>query len=208
MTRNRYTWRVLVLTLLTAFGGSQAIAQGDPTGDGLQEAEGIFNAQFWKPGADFSQYKRIAILDCYVEFHENWLRDQNRGKQSFNKVTEEDMEFIKERLSELFVETFSESLQEENSYQISEAVRATDLLLLRPAIFELQISPDTFGSTSLLPDTSNTRMTLYLEFYDSTTSALVGRIINVEVEGEKGQPGVRRMLGRWAREVGRTLREM
>jgi hypothetical protein len=208
MTRNRYAWRVLVLIVLTAFRGSQAIAQDDLTEDGLQQAEGLFNSQYWKPGAGFSQYRRIAILDCYVEFQENWLRDQNRGKMSFNKVSEEDMEFIKQRLGELFVETFSESLQEEHSYQISEAVRATDLLLLRPAIFELQISPDTFGSQALLPDTSNTSMTLYLEFYDSATSVLVGRVIDVEVESQKGQPGVRRMLGRWASEVGRTLSEM
>jgi hypothetical protein len=30
------------------------------------------------PGAKFSQYDRMAVLECYVQFQKNWAREYNQ----------------------------------------------------------------------------------------------------------------------------------
>ena len=34
-----------------------------------------------RPGATFTQYKKVAILDCYVEFSKDWVNDYNRDQR-------------------------------------------------------------------------------------------------------------------------------
>ena len=46
-----------------------------------------------KPGADFSGYKRLMILDAYVAFRKGWEDDQRRS--SVNKISSRDIERIK-----------------------------------------------------------------------------------------------------------------
>ena len=43
------------------------------TKDGLQlQKQSKQRLVYLKPGATFSQYNRVAIIECYVEFRKNW----------------------------------------------------------------------------------------------------------------------------------------
>ena len=49
--------------------------------DGLALVEGTqVGAAYVQPGADFTQYQRVAITDVEVSFKKNWMRDQNRDR--------------------------------------------------------------------------------------------------------------------------------
>jgi hypothetical protein len=51
------------------------------TADGLQLAKSSkTRLVYLKPGATFSQYDRVAILDCYVEFEKDWQKDYNSSR--------------------------------------------------------------------------------------------------------------------------------
>ena len=56
------------------------------------------------PEADFSVFKRVAILEPFVAFRSNWQRDQNRGRS--RNVSARDMERIKEDVATLYIELF------------------------------------------------------------------------------------------------------
>ena len=58
-----------------------------------------------RPGAIFSQYDRVAILDCYVEFSKRWLSDYNSSAS--HRISEHDLERMKRDLSALVSDTFS-----------------------------------------------------------------------------------------------------
>ena len=94
------------------------------------------------PEADFSIYKKIMILDCYVAFRKDWQRDQRRTKSTSRHVSAQDMDKIKADVAELFREVFEERLSKDGGYQIVETA-GNDVLLVRPAIIDLDIEvPD------------------------------------------------------------------
>ena len=73
----------------------------EPGWDGLVEIESSNVASaFIDPEADFSVFRRVAILDAYVAFRSNWLRDQNRSRS--RNVTATDAERIREDVADLF----------------------------------------------------------------------------------------------------------
>ena len=200
----------MILLVSAAAWGTPGLAQDDrtkPTDDGLQRVDGRFDVLDWRPGSTLEQYRRIVILDCFVEFRENWLRDQNRGKRSFNAVTTEDMARIKEILADEFLAAVTEALEADGAYEIV-AVAAADVLVLRPAILQLDVGADVYGSRNQLPDMSNgVAMTLYLEFYDSATGVLIGRAVDSEAEPDRDRAATRRILTRWARALRDTIEE-
>ena len=166
-------------TLLAA----DAFPQVSP--DGLQLHHSTqFNAVYLKPGATFSQYKRLALLDCYVDFAKNWERDYNQDQPGLEgRITPEDMNRIKAEVATEFKSVFTEELQTKGGYQIVD-VAAPDVLILRPAILNLMVTapgvdtPD-MGFTVVA---SAGQMTLYLELWDSTTNTILARVIDTEAD--------------------------
>ena len=62
--------------------------------DGLHLVPGTEVAAAWvKPGADFSGYQKIMLLDAAVAFRKNWALEKNRG--SLHRITSRDVERIK-----------------------------------------------------------------------------------------------------------------
>jgi len=47
-------------------------------------------AMYMKPGADLSQYDKIALLDTYVSFVKNWQRDTNEEATFENQVSDKE----------------------------------------------------------------------------------------------------------------------
>lgn len=206
-------------TLIAAFLAASLIGSGavnakddlpQTSHDGLELIKhDRHKAIYRKPGADFSPYDRVAILECFVAFRENWMRDYNRDVRDLShKVTQDDMDRIKKALSDEFLKIFKEEL-EKGGYQVVDT-GAEDVLLLRPAIIDLDVTaPDTMSAgMSRTYSASAGSMTLYMEVYDSVTSAILGRVVDAEAARNTGMMHVSnrvtnkaeadRILRRWA----------
>jgi hypothetical protein len=134
---------------------------------------------YLEPDADFSQYRRIAILDCTVAFRKNWQRDYNRDVIGLEgRISDQDILEIKKRVADEFVKVFVNELETKGGYSIVK-VAAEDVLVLRPAIVELDITaPDTMTPGTRSVARSAGRMTLYLEFFDSVSGDIIARVID------------------------------
>ena len=156
--------------------------------DGLDLVEGTkLGAVYKKPGADLSQYDRVAILDCTVAFRKNWQRDQNADRMGLQRgVSKEDMDRMKKNLSDEFNKVFSKELQK-GGYKIVDK-GAEDVLLLRPAIINLDVAaPDTMSPGMTRTFTASAgEMTLYMELYDSATSAILARVVDEKAGRDHG----------------------
>ena len=125
------------------------------------------------PDVDWSVYQRIILDDATVAFRKNWRRDQNRGDPL--RITPQDMEDIKQGLSELFSEVFTEEFSTNGGYEIVEAA-GDNILRIKPRIVDLDVyAPDTgrFTGMSRSYTESSGRMTLKLEIHDSVTGDLI-----------------------------------
>jgi hypothetical protein len=205
--------KIISLTLFAVILSSCATTKKElpkTSHDGLDLVEDTtLGAVYKKPGADFSQYDRVAIVEVTVAFRKNWQRDQNRDRMGLGRsVSNDDMDRIKKTLSEEFKKVFSKELQE-GGYKITES-GAEDVLVLRPAIIDLDITaPDTMSPGMTRTFTASAgEMTLYMELYDSVSSEILGRVVDAEAGRDLG--GIRisnrvtnvaeadRILRKWA----------
>ncbi len=178
---------VLVGTLATA----QAADDDWPpkvTSDGLNLVEGTKAAAVWVLDvADFSEYSRVMIIDVGVGFKKNWRRDYNRDERSLQlQVSKSDADKIKQRVADEFKTVFTNELTKAG-YEVLNYnfdLSTHDILVLRPAIMDLDVTaPDTGAAgTGRTFTASAGAMTLYLEFYDSVTSAVLGRVVDRKVD--------------------------
>jgi hypothetical protein len=135
-------------------------------------------AAYIDPQADFSVFKRAMILDTFVSFRSGWERDQRRGTRG-TRISANDIERIKTRVSELFNSVFIEVLEADDGFEIvSEA--DYDVLLIRAAIIDLDVTaPDTSGAGRSRTYTADSgAATLYIELYDSVSGQIIGRAID------------------------------
>ena len=159
------------------------------------------------PGIDWSVYDKIQLDKATVAFRKRWQRDQNRY-QTF-KVRDSDMEKIKQNLSELFDEVFTEELTTNGGYEIVDDV-ADNVMRITPRIVDLDVyAPDTptVGINRSFTETAG-RMTLKLEIYDSVTGDLIVTASDRRESPRRGymqwttrisnNADARRMLQRWA----------
>jgi hypothetical protein len=164
------------LVLLAAPGaGLAADDDASTTFDGLVRIEDASVAKAYiDPEVDFSVFERVMILEPGVAFRKNWRRDQNRARSQ--RVTSRDMERIKTDVAALFKTVFTERLEADGGYEIVDQADY-DVLLLRPAIIDLDVSvPDTMRQgRSVTLSASTGGATLYIELYDSVTGDIVGR---------------------------------
>lgn len=137
-----------------------------------------------EPGANLSQYERVYLVEPYVAFKKNWQRDQNRSLGM--KVRTNDMDRIKIRVKELFMEVFTEEL-EKGGYTLA-TERAEDVLIVKPAIIDLNVNaPDiqSAGRTNTYT-TSAGSMTLYMELYDAETDDLLAKAMDPTADRDSG----------------------
>ena len=133
---------LLVAVAPAALAEEKADAEPERSFDNLVAVEGAaMNMAFIDPDADFSVFKRVVILEPFVAFRSNWQRDQNRSRS--RNIRARDMERIKEDVATQFERVFTERL-EAGGYEVVDVVGDDDVLLLRPAIIDLDITaPDT-----------------------------------------------------------------
>jgi len=182
------TWVACAVTVLTLAALPSVHAKDAPpqvTEDGLQLAKSTRNRLVYvKPGADFSQYDRVAILDCYVEFEKDWQKDYNASRMGLEgRVSDKDVERIKTDLAAEFKKVFVDELQNKGGYQVVD-VAAPDVLLLRPALINVEVNaPDlmTAGIGATVARSAG-QMTLYLELWDPSTKTLLARIEDAQAD--------------------------
>ncbi len=181
------------------------------THDGLQRViDSKAALAYVKPDVDFSRYNRFMVLDCYVAFKKDWQKDFNRDQVSLSgRITDKDMERMRNDMAELFREVFVEELTENDGYELVEEP-AGDALLIRPAIIDLEASaPDTrnAGRSYTFVDSAGAA-TLYIELYDSVSGEILARAIDRKADRGHGtmqwttrgtnRSDARRMLRTWA----------
>jgi hypothetical protein len=159
------------------------------------------------PEADFSVFKRVAILEPLVAFRSNWQREQNRSRS--RNISARDMERIKADVATLFERVFTERL-EAAGYEVVDGANE-DVLLLRPAIIDLDITaPDTRTAGRSRTFTASTgAATLYIQLFDSLSGDVIGRAADRQAVRRAGgnltwsnsvtnSADARRMMGGWA----------
>ncbi len=189
------------------------------THDGLELLPDRKVAAAWvKPGADFSTYDRILILDTYVAFKKNWVLMHNSG--SVQRVTNRDVERMKRDMAELFREVFVKALDTEGGYPVVESAD-TDVLLLRPGIIDLDVTaPDLkTASRTYSYAASAGEATLYLELFDSVSGEILARVLDRKTAGNRSgfmqwtnavsnRAAAEEILGEWAGLLKKRLDEV
>ena len=207
-----------------ALAPAPSLAAKDPppqvSPEGLQLTKSTKNRLVYvKPGATFSQYGRIAILDPLVEFEKDWQKDYNRSRTGLEgRVSDADVEKMKERLGAEFKKVFTDELQGEGGYPVVD-VAAPDVLVLRPALLNVEVNaPDIM--TSGIEHTivrSAGQMTLYLELWDSTSNTLLARVMDAQADPDTmaqlggsvaNKAAADRILRKWAKELRERLDEV
>jgi Protein of unknown function (DUF3313) len=158
--------------------------------DGLVEVKAKkMDAAYLLPGADFRTYTKVMIDPSEVAFKKNWLRDMNTaGPGSLDRrINTEDAKKIIDGAQKNFDQVFAETLAK-NGYAIVTAP-GPDVLRLSPGVANLYINaPQVNG-----PSMTRTYVmeagegTLVLEARDSSTNALLGRVLDRrETRGSTG----------------------
>ncbi len=165
-------------------------------------------AVYMKPGADLSQYDKIALLDTYVSFAKNWQRDTNEEATFENQVSDQDMQTIRDNVAKEFAREMVKVLTADGRQIVTTG--GAGVLILRPAIINLQVTaPDlmTPGMEQTFVASAGS-MTLYLELLDGKTGDLIARVIDPEAADDAGMAGIAngvtnsadfdRIVQRWA----------
>lgn len=201
----------LIMAIVLAFLAGAAVAQEDgpeTTFDGLQRIEGArVGVAYIDPNADFSEFRRVAILDPFVAFRSNWQRDANRSRS--RNINANDMERMKADMQTIFRNVFTERL-EAAGFQIVNTADY-DVLVLRPAIIDLDIAaPDVpRPGRSRTYTATGGAATLYLQLIDSVSGDIIGRAVDRTVARRGGgqftwtnrvtnTADARRAMGQWA----------
>ena len=172
--------RILVSFLALLCSAAVAQVVSDVTEDGLVRVPSSRKAGVYRlPDATFSQYRRVMIAPASVAFRKNWDR-QNLDRLNTGLKPSERQRIVDD-MALAFHEELVAELVERGGFALAEAP-APDVLLIAPAITELEITaPDagsTPGSRSFVRTAGS--MTLVMELRDAASGVTVGRIIDHE----------------------------
>jgi len=174
---------ILIMSAIFSFSASSVQAKKEElpqvTVDGLHLVpDAKLAIVYAEPGADLAPYKRVQLLPAYVAFKKNWARNQRSSSSLSGKVRPEDMERIKNSLSEEFYEVFKNSLTEAG-YEITDEV-AADVMIVRPAIINLNVTaPDLRAAGRMTTYVSSAgEMTLYIELWDSVSGDIMAKALD------------------------------
>jgi hypothetical protein len=200
---------LFVVAVLTACAVNQQAKLPLVSSDGLHLVPDTkMAAVYLKPGADLSQYDKIALLDTYVAFAKNWERNYNEDATFEDQISDKAMQKIRQNVSRGFAQEFTKVLKADGRQFVKKG--GSGVLILRPAIIDLRITaPDlmTPGMEQTFVASTGS-MTLYLEMLDGKTGDLIARVIDPEAASDGGIAEVAnsvtnkadfdRVVSRWA----------
>ncbi|MCB1689751.1 MAG: DUF3313 family protein [Halioglobus sp.] len=210
---------LIFVAMVSACVANQQSSLPPVSPDGLHlEPDTKLGAVYLKPGADLSQYNKIALLDTYVAFAKNWQRNYNEEATFEDQVSDKDMQTIRQRVSREFARELTKVLKADGRQFVKTG--GTGVLILRPAIINLRITaPDlmTPGMEQTFVASTGS-MTLYLELLDGKTGDLIARVIDSEAGNEGGIAEVAnvvtntadfdRIVQRWAQLLNAHLKRL
>ena len=145
--------------------------------DGLVpiQVKGISLA-YKRPGATLAVYKRVRIDPVEVRFDKNWNPTQTGSR---TRVSAEQREEIRSGLAKLVRDQFVKALTAKGRYPVVDE-SGPDVLRLRIFIVNLYINaPDSAtAGPSYSFVMSAGEMTLFMEFYDSESGQILGRVVD------------------------------
>ncbi len=211
------TLTAALLLLATAALAGQELPAVDA--DGLHLVKGSkVRVAYVRPGVDFGTFNKVMLLDCFVEFREKWAREYNLDAVGLQgRVSDRDVERIKQDLAAEFRKVFTEQLTEDG-FPVVDAP-GPGVLLLRPAIVNLDVA----APATMKSNRGNTwirsagEMTLYMEMYDGATDELIARVIDPRADPDTmskvantvtNKAAVDRIIRRWAGLLSDHLREV
>ena len=155
--------------------------------DGLQLVKQTKTRLIYKrPDTTFTQFKRVEILECGVDFSKSWVKDYNSSQRDLSrKIKDSDLDRARTYLTAQFKKIFTEELTKNGGYQVAEQT-GPDVLVLRPALVNIQVSaPDlmTPGRGFTYVQESG-QMTLYLELWDPSNKTILARIVDARSSNE------------------------
>lgn len=160
--------------------GNVLAADAPESWDGLVEIKAKrMDAVFVAPGADFRPYTKLMIDPTEVAFDKDWMKEINRSTPGVSRdVTEQDAEKIIAAVRTGFVDVYDEVFRKAGYEIVTEP--GPDVLWLRPAVFNLYINaPDTMSAGRTRTYTMEAgEASLLLEVRDSTSHALLGRVVD------------------------------
>jgi len=219
----KYLNRLLPLLALLLAGCASTEAPHSLSYDGLELVPGTRFAQVYRrPGAALTGYEGYGLVPCQVAFRQNWLRDQNSSALNLSsRVTQKDVDQIKDRLGEACDQYFREALERAPPYPlVSSFSDGERVLILRPAIINLDISaPDTLSAGRGRTFTTEAgQMTLVLEVIDATTGEILVRVVDQQRDTRTNRlqwtnsvtnaAAAKRILSRWAGRLREGLDEV
>jgi len=170
---------IIFLASILALSSVMAMDESSArTHDGLKLVkDSNFDLAYLLPDADLGKYNKIILQEADITFKKNWKRHQNQTRR-FDPITDKDMERIISKGKDSFEQVFADVL-EKGGYSIV-THPGEDVLLVRPSIFDLDISaPDLMSPRRI---TTFTEMAgsakLSLELYDSITGQILFRSLD------------------------------
>jgi hypothetical protein len=179
--------RVLLITALALFT-TVSYAKGSMpqvSHDGMQLQKGTkMRAVYMMPGADLSEYDKVALLDAYVAFKKHWKREYNEEVVSLDgRINDRDMKKIRDEVAKEFNKVFTEVLTKGGHKMVSKG--AEGVLIIRPAIVNLVVTAPDLMTAGMSQTASGSagEMTLYMELFDGKTGDIIYRVIDPEAAG-------------------------
>ena len=158
--------------------------------DGLQKVKvKDIDLAYVLPGASLGAYHSLILDPVYVAFAKNWQPTTPGGFP----IEASDLAAIRSRMAKLVYDSFSKEMQRKGGFPVVTAP-GPDVLLVKLNIINLIVTaPDTNSmGTSFVA--SPGQATLYAEFYDSQTGAIIARVL--DQQAAQSAPGFSMMQQR------------
>jgi hypothetical protein len=203
--------------LLSACTGTSAPSESY---DGLVLVpDSEFGVVYTRPEVNLAGYGAYGLEHCSVAFRNNWLRDQNNSRVNLgSRVTQKDVDRIKDALSAACDKSFRQALEQAPPYHLVDSFDGGEsVLVLRPSIINLDINaPDVFTPGMTRTYTTDAgEMTLVLEGLDGTTGEILFRVVDRQrsldtsrlqwSNSVTNQAEANRTLKRWASQLRKGL---
>lgn len=187
MNSSRRLWLGAWLGVMVMTAAAQDVTSAR-SWDGLVEVKPKrFDAAFLLPGADFRPYRKLMIDPATVAFRKDWMKRVNRATRSSERISQNDAERIAATARDNFTDVFTEAFRKAG-YDIVTAPGA-DVLRVRAGVIDLYIAaPDTQRSGRSRTYTMEAgEATLFLEVRDSSSGALLGRVLDQRATRNTGR---------------------
>lgn len=219
MTRKHWTLG-LASALLLATAGPALADDAPESWDGLVQVKPKrMDAVYLAPGSDFRPYTKLMVDPTEVAFRKDFLKNQNRaGSRLTVRIDDQKAAEILQAARSNFADIFSEAFTEAG-YQIVTAP-GPDVLRVSTGVMNLYLNaPDTMEAGRTRTYTANAgEATLVIEVRDSSTNALLGRVLDRRATLDTGTMQIsssvtnlsdfRSLFKRWAKNSVEGLAEL